>query len=172
MGALVKLKPKEVQQMQPVRLIDVRNVLLDAAVSSKEELFDLVAVRAEEEGVTSDPEALVGDLEAREGQLATGLMDGFAIPHTKSANVQKVSVFFVRTKEPIAWEMMDDSQARYFFVLLVPLENEGNIHLQMISELATCLLEDEFKSRVKSSDNSAELGDYINGKVIIGGEEQ
>ena len=45
--------------------------------------------------------------------------------------------------------------------LLVPEENEGNLHLMMISKLATCLLEDDFKETLKSVTDKKELKDYI-----------
>ena len=56
---------------------------------------------------------------------------------------------------------MDDSEVHYLFALLVPKENEGNIHLQMISKLATCLLEEDFKDKIKSTSDKSELKDYI-----------
>ena len=51
------------------------------------------------------------------------------------------------------------------FALIVPKENAGNEHLMMISKLATSLLEDDFKAKIKTSDNKAELAEYIS-KII------
>ena len=87
--------------------------------------------------------------------------DGFAIPHARSNHVKKAAILYLRTDEAIEWGTMDDKKVNYLFSLLVPEQNEGNLHLQMISKLATCLLEDEFKNTVKSATNKLELKDYI-----------
>ena len=52
-------------------------------------------------------------------------------------------------------QTLDDSKVKYLFALIVPMENAGNEHLLMISKLATSLLEDEFKDKVKSSTDKA-----------------
>ena len=56
---------------------------------------------------------------------------------------------------------MDGTDVKYVFSLLVPKENEDNIHLQMISKLAVCLLEDEFKNFIQSCNDAVELKEYI-----------
>ena len=142
-------------------LIDESKVFLDVNVSSKDELFAFAGERAVELGVCRDAAAVAAELMEREGQMTTGLTDGFAIPHTKSVHVDKVAVLFVRTQSAIAWETMDGIDPTCFFVLLVPHENEGNIHLQMISQLATCLLEDDFKARVRSAGDVDELVEHV-----------
>ena len=72
---------------------------------------------------------------------------------------------YLRTKQGIEWGTLDDKKVNYMFALLVPANYEGNIHLQMISTLATCLLEDDFKEKVKSSCDRAELKKYIQEKM-------
>ena len=49
----------------------------------------------------------------------------------------------------------------YIFALLVPKQSAGDVHLKMISSLATALLEDEFKDTIISSNDKAELTRYI-----------
>jgi len=158
--------------MSTRKLLSKRDIFFGVEAASKSELFAFVAERAAEFGVTDEPDALAADLMAREEQFTTGLMDGFAIPHTKSSNVKKVEVFFIRSKNPIPWEAMDEEPAQCFFVLLVPIENDGNIHLRMISELATCLLEDEFRDEVRMVADPVELVSYINEAIQIREEEK
>ena len=68
---------------------------------------------------------------------------------------------FLRNKRDIDWVTMDDQPVKYIFALLVPEESAGNLHLKMISSLATALLEDDFKETVKSSKDKTELMNYI-----------
>lgn len=142
-------------------LIEDNYIFLNEDYKSKQELLSFIAAKAEELNICDTKEGLLEDLLAREAEFSTGLQDGFAIPHARSSHVKKVSVFFIRNKFVLDWETLDDSEVHYLFALLVPKENEGNIHLQMISKLATCLLEDDFKDKIKSTSDKSELKDYI-----------
>lgn len=142
-------------------LIEDNYIFLNEDYKSKQELLSFIAAKAEELNICDTKEGLLEDLLAREAEFSTGLQDGFAIPHACSSHVKKVSVFFIRNKSVLDWETLDDSEVHYLFALLVPKENEGNIHLQMISKLATCLLEEDFKDKIKSTSDKSELKDYI-----------
>ena len=142
-------------------LIEDNYIFLNEDYKSKQELLSFIAAKAEELNICDTKEGLLEDLLAREAEFSTGLQDGFAIPHARSSHVKKVTVFFIRNKSVLDWETLDDSEVHYLFALLVPKENEGNIHLQMISKLATCLLEDDFKDKIKSTSDKSELKDYI-----------
>ena len=142
-------------------LIEDNYIFLNEDYKSKQELLSFIAAKAEELNICDTKEGLLKDLLAREAEFSTGLQDGFAIPHARRSHVKKVSVFFIRNKAVLDWETLDDSDVHYLFALLVPKENEGNIHLQMISKLATSLLEDDFKDKVKSTSDKSELKDYI-----------
>lgn len=142
-------------------LIEDNYIFLNEDYKSKQELLSFIAAKAEELNICDTKEGLLEDLLAREAEFSTGLQDGFAIPHARSSHVKKVSVFFIRNKSVLDWETLDDSEVHYLFALLVPKENEGNIHLQMISKLATYLLEDDFKDKIKSTSDKSELKDYI-----------
>lgn len=142
-------------------MIEDNYIFLNEDYKSKQELLSFIAAKAEELNICDTKEGLLEDLLAREAEFSTGLQDGFAIPHARSSHVKKVSVFFIRNKFVLDWETLDDSEVHYLFALLVPKENEGNIHLQMISKLATCLLEEDFKDKIKSTSDKSELKDYI-----------
>ncbi len=158
--------------MTNTKLLNPQDVFLDLDVATREDLFAFVGAHAQKAGVTLDARAIEHDLMEREGQVTTGLTDSFAIPHARSGNVREVRVLFIRTTRPLDWEMMDESLPQHFFVLLVPEENEGNIHLRMISALAVNLLDDDFRNRVTAASDEAELAEYINSMVRIKGEQQ
>lgn len=123
------------------------HVLLGLEATSAEDVFRAVAERAESLGVAPADGAFEGLLE-REREVATGLMDGYAIPHTKSSAVCHAAMFYVRTAEPLEWHTMDDIPVQHLFVLMAPDGAGGEEHLKLLSALATCLLEDEFKQGV------------------------
>lgn len=142
-------------------MINEDYIFLKVKAVNKEQLLEFIVDKAYENGICDDREGLLEDLKKREAEFPTGLQDGFAIPHARSSHVKKAAILYLRTDEAIEWGTMDDKKVNYLFSLLVPKQNEGNLHLQMISKLATCLLEDEFKENVKSSTNKLDLKDYI-----------
>ncbi|WP_270460621.1 PTS sugar transporter subunit IIA [Faecalitalea cylindroides] len=146
-------------------LIQDHYIFLNEDFHSKEEILQFIASKAKEYDICDTAEGLLDDLHKREEEFSTGLQDGFAIPHARSKHVKNVSVFFIRNKSKLDWETLDESEVHYLFALLVPEQNEGNVHLQMISSLATSLLEDDFKEKIKSSTNTSELKEYILNKI-------
>ncbi|PRR80944.1 PTS system fructose-specific EIIABC component [Clostridium vincentii] len=146
-------------------MLNEKNVFLNVEIETKVDLFKFLAKKAVENGVATDEGGLLKDLLARESEDSTGIEDGFAIPHAKSANVIKPSIFYIKTKKELEWETFDGSNVRYIFSLMVPEENENNIHLMMLSKLATCLMEDDFKQEIISSDDKSSLIKYISAKM-------
>lgn len=142
-------------------MIKENYIFFDIDAKNKEEALDFISSKAFEYGITDDKDGLLGDFLKREEEYSTGLQDEFAIPHAKSIHAKEVAIFFVKCKNELDWETLDDSKVKYLFALIVPMENAGNEHLLMISKLATSLLEDEFKDKVKSSTDKAELKEYI-----------
>ena len=126
-------------------------IFLDVKVTNKNQLLGFIADKAHEYNICDNREGLLEDLIKREAEFPTGLQDGFAIPHARSNHVKKAAILYLRTDEAIEWGTMDDKKVNYLFSLLVPEQNEGNLHL----------LEDEFKNTVKSATNKLELKDYI-----------
>lgn len=141
-------------------------LFFDVDINTKTEALKFISHKALELGLTDDEDGLLGDFLKREEEFSTGLQDGFAIPHAKSDFAKKIAILYVRAKNNISgWETLDDSVVTDMFALIVPKENAGNEHLMMISKLATSLLEDDFKAKIKTSDNKAELAEYIS-KII------
>lgn len=147
-------------------VLEENNLFLDENLSTKEEVLEFISKKAEKLGITKNSEGLLKDLWKREGEFSTGLQDGFAIPHAKSEYVEYPSIIYIKSKNGIEWETFDDSKVKYIFNLLVPKENKDNIHLKMLSKLATCLMEEEFKNEVSNSVDKGKLVEYINKKMM------
>ncbi|MBX8938603.1 PTS sugar transporter subunit IIA [Enterococcus gilvus] len=143
------------------------NILLDVAVASKEELFEVIADYAYESGYVANVAETCKAFNEREAEYSTGLQDGFAIPHAKADTVLEPTVLFIRLAREVEWETFDDSTVKNVFALMVPKEDEGTVHLEMLSRLATALLEDEFIQQIQESEDKTQLVELIK-KVMIG----
>ena len=52
-------------------------------------------------GIATDKEEIKEKLVARELEGTTGMMDGFAIPHAKSSNINKASLIIVKMRKAL-----------------------------------------------------------------------
>lgn len=147
------------------------HVFLGLDAKSKRDVFDCVSKMAEKVGVTTSASGLSDAIAEREGEGMTGLMDGFAIPHAKTNVVTRPSMFYVRAKHPLKWETLDGEDVSSFFALVSPDSDSGSSHLKMLSALATCLLEDDFKETVKKLGTADELVSYVNGYIAKESDE-
>ncbi|MTB64755.1 PTS sugar transporter subunit IIA [Streptococcus sp. zg-86] len=143
------------------------NIFINVNVKDKIELFNYIANSAKEEEIIDEASWLVEAFIERENEVSTGLQDSFAIPHAKSNFIKRPAIFFLKLQQPIAWETFDDQAVSNVFALLVPSQFEGTTHLEMISRIATSLLEEDFVNRVKNSSNIDELQKIIS-KVMEG----
>lgn len=143
---------------------DKKNILLEVEVKNKIELFNIISEYALTNGIVNDndKEKLVNAFLEREAEVSTGLQDSFAIPHAKSDFIKVPTVIFLKLRQPIEWDTFDDKPVSNVFALLVPSKFEGTLHLEMISKIATSLLEDEFINSVKHSSDLDELEKQIN----------
>ena len=101
-------------------MIKEQYIFFDVDAKSKEELLEFVSDKAFEIGITDNKEGLLKDFLKREEDFSTGLQDEFAIPHAKSEYAKETAVFFVKCKNPLDWETLDDTKVRYAFALIVP----------------------------------------------------
>ncbi|ALA30925.1 fructose-specific PTS transporter subunit EIIC [Mycoplasmoides pneumoniae] len=85
-------------------------------------------------------------LKEREAQITTGIMSKLALPHMQSATVLKpfVAVFKVNN---VDWQSLDNQPVKLIFLIGVP-KDQGNLHLEFISQFSKLMLQDEFANKV------------------------
>lgn len=143
------------------------HIFLNVKVKDKVELFQFIAQYAKEHEIVDEEAQLVTAFVEREKEVSTGLQDSFAIPHAKSDFIKKPAILYLKLQQPIEWETFDEQAVSNVFALLVPSQFEGTMHLEMISRIATALLEEDFVHRVKDSSSVDELQKIIS-KVMEG----
>ncbi len=106
--------------------------------------------------VTSKSE-LLNALFEREAQTCTGMVNGIAIPHACTNIVSKPSLIYIKLSEPILWESLDGQPVDLVFALLAPKEAKEMTHLQMLSNVATGLMEIETVNRIRKAKSKKEI---------------
>lgn len=129
--------------MKIEEIINEKYIYLDEDLNDKGEVFDFLINKLYILEAITDKEKFMDAVLYRETLSATGLLDGVAIPHGVSDVVKMPSVIYVRTKQTVKWETIDDNYVKHIFLLAIPENSEDNLHIKMISELARSLIKHE-----------------------------
>lgn len=142
-----------------------KDVFLDVNETSVNSFLKYAAKAAYDAGYTNDIEKLDQSFLAREQEFSTGLEGGFAIPHAKTIAVKKPGFLYFRLSQPLNWKTYDKKPVTDVFTLMVPPENAGDKHLQMLANLSTALLEKDFKEKLRSLSSKEMIAQFINEKI-------
>lgn len=116
------------------------------------ELVDVVA--AGEDG--PDSESLLRAVRAREAVLSTGIGDGVAIPHGKSAAVPELRMAAGLAEPPVDFDALDGRPVRLFFLLVGP-EADAGPHVKALSRIARLLRRDRVREELGAARSAEEF---------------
>ncbi|ADG76840.1 protein-N(pi)-phosphohistidine--D-fructose phosphotransferase OS=Tsukamurella paurometabola (strain ATCC 8368 / DSM / CCUG 35730 / CIP 100753 / JCM 10117/ KCTC 9821 / NBRC 16120 / NCIMB 702349 / NCTC 13040) OX=521096 GN=Tpau_0186 PE=4 SV=1 [Tsukamurella paurometabola] len=131
-------------------------VALDiAAGTEKSEVIGYLAHRIAEAGRAHAVDALIEAALAREGQSATGLPGGIAIPHCRTASVTAASLAFARLDPRVDFGAPDGPADLVF--LIAARESGGSQHMKLLSALARALVRPEFVASLRTASTPEEV---------------
>lgn len=135
------------------KILSLQNVLLDLDVSSKKRAFEQAGLLFENN--CSIARSTVSDnLFARERLGSTGLGHGVAVPHGRIKGLKNPIAAFVRLVEPIPFESPDGQAVDLLIFLLMP-DNVTQQHLEILSEIAEMLSDDEFRDALRTETDAS-----------------
>lgn len=145
-------------------IISTELVFLDAdGGSDKEQVIGRLASLIADSGRATDAVALQAAALAREGQSATGLPGGIAIPHCRSAAVVEPSIGFARLRPPVDFGA-PDGPADLVFLIAAP-EGGGAEHMKLLTSLARALVRPDFVQSLREAPSTeavvALVGDVV-----------
>lgn len=142
------------------------SISLNEVVSSQADVFSLIAAKAVELGISTDAPAVTAGLNQREKQGTTGMMDGIAIPHTKSPAVTSPALVVVRLRDSVPWESLDGQPIRMAISLLIPEGEAGTTHLKLLSQVARTLIKPTVRAELLAADTPEAVVDIL-GKHVL-----
>lgn len=162
--ASVKAAPAA-QAPQTTDFVKPEQVFVGESFASRDELLTFVSKKAVEQGIAQDADELMSAFIAREDMGTTGMTDNFAIPHAKSTTVTNAAVMAIKTSDIAGWETLDQKPVEVAIALLIPDTEAGTTHLKLLSKVAEALMDDEFRSAVKGTDDAATIAKLINDRL-------
>ena len=136
-------------------------VVSNLDVASRKRLFESLATLIVEK---SDIELVFEDvlqtLNERERLGSTGIGKGIALPHGRIDALDTPIIAVARLCDGIAYDAPDNTPVWLAVCLLVP-KDANEIHLQLLSKLASSFQDDQFVQRIKKAPNTSLLYDLF-----------
>jgi len=149
-------------------LMNENIINLNLKAKSKRKAINKIAKMLSKDNRINSLREFIADVYKREAMESTNMGIGVAIPHSKTIGIKKSSVALVRLNKEISWEDGGEP-VKTIFLLAVSPEDKGVEHLEVISKIATLLIDDDFISLLNGTDDSKELLDRMD--ELVGGEK-
>lgn len=132
--------------MKITDLLKRDTIELNLRSGSKAEVIEELVDVLDRAGKLSDRNGYRDAILTRESQSTTGLGEGIAIPHAKTAAVKEPAIAFGRSPG-IDYEALDGQDSRLFFMIAAG-EHANNEHLETLSKLSVYLMDPNFQERL------------------------
>jgi PTS system fructose-specific IIC component len=138
-----------------VRIIDLlkpQSIDLNARVKDKAGAIDHLVDLMDKGGHLRDKEGYKQGVLAREQEGSTGIGEGIAIPHSKTAAVKEPGLASMIVRDGVDYESLDDEPANLFFMIAAPAGG-ADVHLAVLSRLSRMLMDDDFRDALLKADS-------------------
>lgn len=152
--------------MKITDLLSKESVLLNVDVNDKEACLVKLVDLMDASGKISDKKSYLDAVHEREKEGTTGVGNGIAIPHGRCSGVKEPGLAAMTIPSGVEYEALDFKPVDLAFLIAAP-EGSGSMHLEILSKLATMLMDENFVANLKKAKTVEEFL-----KVIDDAEEK
>lgn len=146
--------------MKIIDLLDDKSIRLNAEVHSKKEVLDTLVDLMDASGKLNNIETYRKGVYAREEEGSTGIGEGIAIPHCKSAAVNQAGLAAMVAPKGVEFDSLDGEPANLFFLIAAP-DTADNVHLDVLSHLSVLLMDPDFTGKLREAETVEEFKKVI-----------
>ncbi|MCP3031352.1 fructose-specific PTS transporter subunit EIIC [Halobacillus sp. A1] len=157
--------------MRITDLLTKDTILLNMTASSKPEAIDELIGKLDQAGKLNDRDGYKQAIEEREQQSTTGIGEGIAIPHAKTASVKEPAIAFGRSQEGLDYESLDGQPTNLFFMIAAS-EGANQAHLETLSSLSSFLMDKNFREKLETAKTEDDVIEAINAKEAEENEDE
>lgn len=138
-------------------LITEELIALNLPATSKTEAIQMLAEIAAKAGRVADVDGYREAVLHREGEYSTGMGFGVAIPHGKTNAVTEPLLLYATVQPPIDWQSLDGNPIDVIFMIGVPADNAGDVHLKILANLSRRLMKEDFRTNLRAAKTPVEV---------------
>ena len=136
--------------MKITDLLSKESVLLNADVNDKEACLVKLVDLMDASGKISDKKSYLDAVYEREKEGTTGVGNGIAIPHGRCSGVKEPGLAAMTINGGVEYNALDSKPVDLAFLIAAP-EGSGSMHLEILSKLATMLMDENFVADLKKA---------------------
>lgn len=137
-------------------------ITLNLDANSKEEVISIMSDLLKSENRITSITDFKESIYERETESTTEVGEDTAIPHGRSECVLYNSVCISSLKKPVIWNEVTGETVEIIFMLAVK-KDSTDTHIEILSDLASKIMEEGFIDKIKSSNNKTEIYKLIKG---------
>ncbi len=130
--------------MRITDILDKQCISLNEHPTSKKESIEILGNLMDKSGKLKDKQDFLEKVFQREETMSTGLGEGIATPHAKADSVAAPGLAAITVPEGVDFKSLDGNPTRLIFMIAAP-ENADAEHLEIMSSLATMIMDADFK---------------------------
>ena len=136
-------------------LLQPGDILLDMDVADRQALFGEIGRHMEQRHGLAHA-WVENSLARREQAGSTGLGDGFAIPHARVKELERIHICYGALREPIAFDAPDGKPVSDLLVLLVP-KQATEAHLHILADATRMFSDPQFRQSLLLCRHAADV---------------
>jgi PTS system nitrogen regulatory IIA component len=149
--------------MKLSELLSPASVSLDLKAQGKREVLEELCGLLSGGGKLQDPKALLQTLVEREALGSTGIGQGVAIPHGKSAASPGQAAALGISKRGVDFDALDGEPVHILFLLVAPPDAAGQ-HLKALAKISRLLKDKLFRQALRDAASVEEILSIIRGQ--------
>ena len=144
-------------------LYSERLIAVNLEADSKDSAIEQLICMLDKENRINSLSEFRDSIYERENESTTEVGEYTAIPHGRSETVIENSVCIATLKKPVIWNFETKEEIDIIFMLAVK-KDSSDTHIEILSELASKIMEEDFISNIKNSDSKNEIYKIITEK--------
>lgn len=137
-------------------LLKPETIVLSLSATAKEAVLDELIEQLDKAGRLNDKDGMKQAILAREAQGSTGIGEGIAIPHAKTAAVKTPAIAYGFSKEGVDFDSLDQQKAHLFF-MIAATEDANQAHLATLAKLAQMLMDESFRQELMKAETKDQV---------------
>ncbi len=144
-------------------LYSERLIAVNLEADSKDSAIEQLICMLDKENRINSLSEFRDSIYERENESTTEVGEYTAIPHGRSETVIENSVCIATLKKPVIWNFETKEEIDIIFMLAVK-KDSSDTHIEILSKLASKIMEEDFISNIKNSDSKNEIYKIITKK--------
>jgi fructose-specific phosphotransferase system IIA component len=137
-------------------LLNSDSILPNLRAESKEAAIEELVDALDRAGRVADRAAVLDAVLEREQAMSTGLEDGVAVPHAKSAAVSTLTAALGIKRDGLDFESADGKPTKIVFLLIAEQNNPGP-HVRALAKLARLLSDPSMRAALINAKTAQEI---------------